>query len=79
MVFAAATGLATENPLPRVDDLAGAKWSRIARPAFGKSVLDVGPPGSWYGTFAMMSTVDFDGELYRMWFVGGQKTSDATG
>ena len=25
----------------------------------------------------MMSTVDFDGELYRMWFVGGQKTSDA--
>ena len=28
MVFAAATALATENPLPRVDDLAGAKWSR---------------------------------------------------
>lgn len=77
MVFPAATAMADENKLPRIDDIVGAEWHRVPGPASGKSVLDVGIPGSWRDSFVGSPTVDFDGKLYRMWFAGGQTTSDA--
>ncbi len=77
IVFTAATAAADENTLTRVDDLAGVAWSRVPGPASGESVLDVGPPESWYDSYVGSPTVDFDNQRYRMWFVGGQKTSDA--
>lgn len=75
IALAAEATVANETASPRVGDLAGAEWHRVQGPAYGGSVLDVGPSGSWYDSYVGFPTVHFDGELYRMWFVGGQKTS----
>ena len=38
--------------------------------------MDTGPPESWTSDYVSLATVDWDGKLYRMWFVGGAKTDD---
>lgn len=82
IVFAAAIAVAVESapadegPPLRVDDLVKAKWHRVPGPAYGGAALDTGEPGSWCRCCASAATVDFDGELYRMWFVGSAKTDD---
>ena len=69
---------AEENEAIAVDQLLKAKFRRVTGPAHGGSTLDVGPKGSWYATNASSPTIHYDGTLYRMWFVGGTPTDDAT-
>ena len=60
-----------------VDQLALATWKRVRGPAEHGSVLGPGEPGGWRSAYVGFPTVEFDGEMYRMWFVGAQKTDDA--
>jgi predicted GH43/DUF377 family glycosyl hydrolase len=59
-----------------VDQLAKATWERVRGPADKGSVLGPGEPGGWRSAYVGFPTVEFDGETYRMWFVGAQKTDD---
>ena len=59
-----------------VDQILQSGFQRVAGPAAGGAVLDVGPPGSWRDCAVVDPTVDFDGRLYRMWFVGLAYTDD---
>ena len=59
-----------------VEKLAGAKFERVAGPESSGSVLDVGGSGSWFESFVWAPTIDYDGQLYRMWFSGAAKTED---
>ena len=59
-----------------VDQILQSRFERVAGPAAGGAVLDVGAPGSWYDYAVVNPTVDFDGRLYRMWFVGLTYTDD---
>ena len=59
-----------------VEKLARAKFNRVVGPAASGSVLDVGPAGSWCDYVVWAPTIDFDGQVYRMWFTGGSKTAD---
>ena len=68
--------VAEDGGPPRVDDLVSATFDRVAGHAAGGATLDTGEPGSWFAECVGSPTVDFDGERYRMWFVGGAKTDD---
>lgn len=59
-------------------ELARLQGRRIDGAGPGGSAFDVGPAGSWYAGFLGMPTVDFDGETYRLWFSGGELTSDSS-
>lgn len=59
-----------------IDQLAKATWKRVKGPADKGSVLGPGEPGGWRSAYVGFPTVEFDGETYRMWFVGAQKTDD---
>jgi predicted GH43/DUF377 family glycosyl hydrolase len=61
---------------PCVSVLSNAECRRVDGAGPGGSAFDVGPAGSWYAAFLGMPTVDFDGELYRLWFAGGELTTD---
>ena len=72
----ASDGAATREAAITVDAIIQAGFRRVPGPAAGQAVLDTGPPESWYGQSVSLPTVDFDGKLYRMWFVGSTMTSD---
>ena len=59
-------------------DLDSLSFQRVPGPAHGNSCLAPGPAGSWYSQYVSSPTVLFDGETYRMWFVGSQSTDDAS-
>lgn len=62
--------------LPHVDAFLQLSFRRVPGQAYGEAVLDTGEVGSWYSHSVDLPTVDFDGRLYRMWFVGGSETAD---
>jgi len=80
--LAATLGLpATGRPVRGNDEIAPAALAeahchRVAGAGPGGAAFDVGPAGAWYDAFLGMPTVDFDGEMYRLWFAGGELTSD---
>jgi len=45
----------------------------------GNPVLDVGPPGGWDDYLVMSPTVLFDGTEYKMWYRGGDGSTDRIG
>jgi predicted GH43/DUF377 family glycosyl hydrolase len=53
-----------------VERILKSRFQRVAGPAAGAAVLDVGPPGSWYDYAVVCPTVEYDGAVYRLWFVG---------
>jgi hypothetical protein len=61
---------------PSVDILEKVSFQRVPGGASQGACLDVGPAGSWYGGTVGMPTVHFDGQLYRLWFVGDEPTKD---
>src|SRR5687768_3300339 len=81
-VLIALMGLAPTGQSARAEDfpaaaeLARLQGRRIDGAGPGGSAFDVGPDGSWYAAFLGMPTVDCDGETYRLWFSGGELTSD---
>lgn len=70
------SGAPKEGEKPKVNDLVQATFKRIPGKAYGGAALDTGEPGSWYSDYVGSPTVDCDGQLYRLWFVGGTKTTD---
>jgi predicted GH43/DUF377 family glycosyl hydrolase len=44
----------------------GSVWTKSEH----NPVMDVGPPGSWESLGVSSSTVIFDGDVYRLWYVG---------
>ena len=68
--------LTSANP-PSADTLAGLSFHRVPGDGYGCSVLAAGDDASWHGCCVSTPTVFYDGDLYRMWFVGGTTTSDA--
>lgn len=77
-VIEVASNARAEELFPAAAELARLQGRRIEGPGPGGSAIDVGPAGSWYAGFLGMPTVDFDGETYRLWFSGGELTSDPT-
>ena len=67
---------ATPTAAVTVDQILQSSFERVAGPATGGAVLDVGAPGSWCDYAVVCPTVDFDGRLYRMWFTGMTLTDD---
>jgi hypothetical protein len=61
---------------PAVSQLTKARFDRVEGTGPGGAAFDVGPAGSWYAGFLGMPTVNFDGETYRLWFSGGEMTTD---
>ncbi len=61
---------------PIVTDLESATFERVAGPAVKESVFDVGPVGSFYSAYVGSPTVDYDGKVFRMWFVGAAESDD---
>jgi hypothetical protein len=61
-----------------VSQLAKARFDRVEGTGPGGAAFDVGPAGSWYAGFLGMPTIDFDGETYRLWFAGGELTTDSS-
>ena len=61
---------------PSVDDILKVKFERVQGETYRGAVLDIGPEGSWYAYSVLRPAIDFDGELFRMWFVGQTRTSD---
>jgi len=61
---------------PRVEQLEKLRFQRIPGEAGGRAVLDVGTPGSWFSATVATPTIHFDGDVYRMWFVGDEQTRD---
>ncbi len=61
---------------PTVEQLEKIAFHRVPGDAANGAVLDMGAPGSWYSGTVSMPTIHFDGELYRMWFVGDEPTKD---
>ncbi|HMC65823.1 MAG TPA: hypothetical protein VKI65_12870 [Gemmataceae bacterium] len=57
-----------------VDDLVKARFHRVPGKAYGGASFDTGGSGSWYEHYASSPTVEYDGDTYRMWFVGGAPT-----
>ena len=68
--------VAVAQGLVTVDQLEKATWKRVRGPANKGSVLGPGGPDGWRSAYVGFPTVEFDGETYRMWFVGAQKTDD---
>jgi hypothetical protein len=60
--------------VPGVKTLLQAGFYRVPGNAYGGAVLDIGEAGSWYSQEVWGPTVDFDGQVYRLWFIGGAKT-----
>jgi hypothetical protein len=75
LAFCATNAAAGEQAT--VAQLAAGTFHRVAGSETGGACLDIGPEGSWYSQWVGSPTVDFDGETYRMWFVGGAPTKDA--
>lgn len=68
---------ADDHPVrPSIEQLEEAAFQRAPGDAAGRAVLDVGPVGTWSSATVAMPTVDFDGAIYRMWFVGDASTHD---
>ncbi len=63
-------------PNASIDALANANFKRVPGTADQGAALGVGPPASWHRSYVWGPTVDFDGELYRMWFVGAEPADD---
>ena len=65
---------ASSQPAPTaavtVGQILEAGFERVAGPATGGAMLDVGPEGSWYDYAVVCPTADYDGKLYRLWFAG---------
>ena len=61
---------------PSVDDILKQRFQRVAGTAYGGAALDPGAPGTWCDGYVTGATVCYDGKLYRMWFVGAEKTND---
>lgn len=61
-----------------VDTLAQLSFQRVKGGAYGQSVLAAGNKSDWYAAYVSCATVDYDGDLYRMWFSGGALTDDTT-
>jgi len=59
---------------PSVDDILKQRFERAAGAAYGGAALDPGEPGTWYDGYLSGATVCYDGNVYRMWFVGATKT-----
>ncbi|MDA0836009.1 MAG: hypothetical protein O2955_13720 [Planctomycetota bacterium] len=59
-----------------VEQLEKAVFKRVAGGAPQGACLDVGPSGSWFSYTVGLPTVHFDGEMYRMWFIGDETTKD---
>jgi predicted GH43/DUF377 family glycosyl hydrolase len=78
LIVAAAglTALAGSERNPSVDAILAQHFQRVAGAASQGASFDPGPAGSWYDGYVTAPTVSYDGKLYRMWFVGGTKTSD---
>ena len=74
-LWAPAVAGRSEAPMS-VDRILQSRFERIAGPAAGGAVLDTGPSGSWREDAVVCPTIDFDGKLYRMWFVGYGMTDD---
>ncbi len=62
---------------PRVDDILKVKFERVQGEAYRGAVLDIGLQGSWCDHSVLRPAIDFDGKLFRMWFVGQTKTLDS--
>ena len=76
-VLGIAAGVAWADDQPSVENLERLTFRRVPGSAAQGSVLDVGEPTSWYRDYVGEPTIYFDGKVYRMWFVGGARTSDA--
>ena len=61
---------------PTVAELTQAQFKRVEGPETGGAALFPNPTTSWYDLGLGMPTVDFDGALYRMWFVGHKMTNE---
>ena len=59
-----------------VDEIEHCRFKRVLGSAYGGACLDTGTAGSWYSDTVSTPTVDFNGDVYRMWFVGGAPTDD---
>jgi hypothetical protein len=68
----------TGSQQPSVSDLTKSEFKRVPGDAYGGSVLDIGEPNSWFRVYVATPTIDFDGNTYRMWFVGGAHTQDSS-
>jgi hypothetical protein len=64
------------NNSSSAEDLGSLTFERVPGPTHGNSCLEPGPSGSWYSQYVSAPTVLYDGETYRMWFVGSQTTED---
>ena len=64
------------TPLPPVENILQAQFTRVNGNAQKNSVLGIGDPNSWYSDFLSLPTVDFDGKIFRMWFTGRAKKDD---
>lgn len=75
-ILSMGSGASKEGEKPKANDLLKATFKRVPGRAYGGAALDTGEPGSWYSHYVGSPTVDFDGHLNRLWFVGGAKTTD---
>jgi len=60
---------------PTVEMVLNAQFNRVAGPETGDAALFPDTQSDWYDHSVSMPTVEFDGEMYRMWFVGHTMTS----
>jgi len=67
----------SDQNLVSVSAILKSRFERVQGPSAGESVLDTGNAESWNSDYVVMPTVHFDGEQYRMWFVGGASTKDS--
>ena len=60
---------------PTVEMVLNAHFDRVAGPETGDAAFFPDTQSDWYDHSVSMPTVEFDGKMYRMWFVGHTITS----
>jgi hypothetical protein len=63
-------------PVPGVDAVLAGRFERVAGPETGGAAVYPDSTSTWYDQSVAVPTIDFDGRVYRMWFVGLHITDD---
>ena len=65
-----------DPPTVPVETILAAPFERVAGPAIGSASFYPDTTSSWCDHTVASPTVDFDGKMWRMWFVGMSRTDD---
>ena len=81
MIFLAVVAAAcgenlAEEPAARVEAILKARFHRVAGDQSGQAVIYPDSGSRWFDHSVGSPTVEFDGETYRMWFVGMSRSDD---